>query len=91
MVNATPKIYSVSELNNYGAEDVRVSYYKYTAIDGSDTYMILCANIDKEPLKNVTISLQNELSSLQDALTGEKLNSFDMDTYGYRILFARGK
>ncbi|MBE6695582.1 MAG: hypothetical protein E7587_03935 [Ruminococcaceae bacterium] len=73
------------------ADALKVSYYKYTAVDGGEMYMILCANIDKEPLENVNISLQKELSSMIDALTGEKTDTFDVCSYGYKIFFARAK
>ena len=71
-------------------EAVKVSYYKYMALDGKPMMLVLCANATKNPVQGVEITFEEDIAYMQDALTGEEVQTLDFCKYGYKILFARG-
>ena len=79
---------------NNGAESdhekVKVSYYKYTALDGQQQMLVFVANTAVEPIESTTIRLNEKISTVINAETGESASlTVDLNPFGYKILFMR--
>ncbi len=70
-------------------EKVRVSYYRFTDLSGDPQLLAFVVNISASPVKDVTVRFPENVSTLIDAERGERVGNFDLEGYGYRIVFAK--
>lgn len=72
-------------------ERVKVSYYRYTAYDGSKQLLAFCTNVTKEAVDNVKVNFGDEFTKVIDATNGNAdcIGGMSFDALGYRILFVR--
>jgi len=70
---------------------IKVTYYRYTDIDGSVQLLAFCANISSEEISGVTIEFSEKHSKVIDTLNGnaECDSTFDFGKLGYKILFVK--
>lgn len=69
-------------------EKVKVSYYKYTTITGKTELLAFVVNISSVDIKNVTLSIDENVSEVFNAETSENMKfTFDINSYGYKILY----
>ncbi len=69
---------------------VKVSYYRYRTLTGEVQILAFVANISASPQKEVTVAFEEPVSFAADMEHGEEIGfTFDLDGYGYRILFVR--
>ena len=70
------------------SEKVKVSYYKYTTITGKTELLAFVVNISSRDIKNVTLSIDENVSEVFNAETSENMKfTFDINSYGYKILY----
>lgn len=71
-------------------EKIRISYYRYTDLNGDAQLLAFVVNISASPVERVTVSFPENVSAATDMQTHEKVDfSFDMGAYGCRILFVK--
>lgn len=72
-------------------EKVKVSYYRYTDLSGSVQLLAFVSNISAEPIEKVTVNFAGEpVAKATDMTTKQEVGfTFDLDKYGYRILFVK--
>nr|MBQ4317899.1 hypothetical protein [Clostridia bacterium] len=70
---------------------IKVTYYRYTAYDGSTQLLAFCANITNEPVTGVTIEFAEEHSKVIDAAHGNAVcdGTYDFEKLDYKILFVK--
>ncbi len=69
---------------------VKISYYRYRAVDGAVSLLAFCANTGKEEARGVTFRLQEDaaLTRWDDLTRGEPLSCpLSLRPYEYRIFF----
>lgn len=71
-------------------EKVKVSYYAYTALDGKKTLLAFVVNISAQPIEKVTVKFKDSMSTVLDLMEQQEIGfSFDLDSYGSRILYVK--
>ncbi len=70
-------------------EKVRVSYYRFTDLSGDPQLLAFVVNISAGQVKDVSVEFPESVSTLVDAERGERVGNFDLEGYGYRIIFAK--
>lgn len=71
-------------------EKVKVSYYRYTTLTGEVQLLAFVVNISSKPIEKVTVDFGEKVSSVTDmALKTDVGFTFNMDKYGYRILYLK--
>ena len=70
-------------------EKVRVSYYRFTDLSGDPQLLAFVVNISAVQVKDVSVEFPESVSTLIDAERGERVGNFDLEGYGYRIIFAK--
>ncbi len=71
-------------------EKVRVSYYRYTALDGQDQLLAFVGNISAETIGQVKVTFPERVSQAMDMERQEEIGfSFSLEPYGHRILYIR--
>ena len=80
--------------NGASASDprVKISYYRYEAIDGAVSLLAFCANTSKEEIKDISFKLQESapLTHWDDLTQGGAFpGTLSLKPYEYRILFIR--
>ncbi|MBQ9921074.1 MAG: hypothetical protein IJO52_02720 [Clostridia bacterium] len=71
-------------------EKVKVTYYKYTALDGEVMLLAFAVNISGDPIENVTVEFEENVSKATDPERGENVGfTFGLDGYSYRILYIK--
>ena len=71
-------------------ERIKMSYYRYEALDGHVSLLAFCANTTKERIEDVAFTIPEYLDHPHwtDALSGESMDApFGMDPYSFRILY----
>ncbi len=70
---------------------VKVSYYRYTAYDGSKQLLAFCTNVSKENVSDVKVSFGDEFTKVIDATNGNAdcKDGMSFNALEYRILFVR--
>jgi hypothetical protein len=71
-------------------EKVKVSYYRYTTLTGEVQLLAFAVNISAQPIEQVTVNFGENVCSVTDMTEKKDLGfTFDLDKYGYRILFVK--
>ena len=71
-------------------EKVKVTYYKYTALDGKESLLAFAVNISGEPIESVTIGFEENVTISTDLEKKEDTGfTFGLGGYSYRILYIR--
>ena len=70
-------------------EKVRVSYYRFTDLSGDPQLLAFVVNISAGRVEDVSVKFTESVSTLIDAERGERVGNFDLEGYGYRIIFAK--
>lgn len=71
-------------------EKVKVSYYRYKALDGSNQLLAFAVNISATPVEAVTLDFEEPVTTAIDMETQTEVGlTFGLDRYGYRILFIK--
>ena len=71
-------------------DKVKISYYRYTDLMGSDQLLAFVVNISASPIESVTVSFPEDVTTAKDMLSsGCDGFTFPMDGYGCRILFVK--
>jgi hypothetical protein len=71
-------------------EKVKASYYRYTTLTGEVQLLAFVVNISSKPIEKVTVDFGEKVSSVTDmALKTDVGFTFNMDKYGYRILYLK--
>lgn len=72
-------------------EKVKVSYYRYTDLTGQVQLLAFVSNISAEPIQSVTVAFGGEsVATATDMTAKQEVGfTFDLDPYGYRILFLK--
>jgi len=97
------KIYNAFPIGNsefvpYWASDVKVSddrvkvtYYRYTAYDGTKQLLAFCANVTSDEVTGVTVDFGDEFGKVIDAAHGNAdcSGAMDFEKLGYKILFVK--
>ena len=69
-------------------EKVKVSYYKYITLANEFQLLAFVVNISSQEIKNVKLSFDEQITKSIDAKTTENIGfEFDIEPYGYRILY----
>lgn len=70
-----------------GNRSVKVSYYRYTALSGSQMLLAFAVNLSGEPVEGVTLRFPEPVTRGWDAITREEVGlTLDLEKFGYRIL-----
>jgi len=69
-------------------EKVKLSYYRYTALDGGVQLLAFAVNISGESVQDVTLHFKEKVTRVTDMMTGKDGSmTFDLPPYGCKILF----
>lgn len=71
---------------------IKVSYYKYSALDGSVMLLLFCSNVTTTRVEGAELTLKEEVigNTWVDLLTREKVkNVFSLDPYKYKIILVK--
>ncbi len=70
-------------------EMVKISYYKYTALDGKEQLLAFVVNTSKESV-NITVGFEEKCTLATDMMENADCGfTFDLSPYGNKILFVR--
>ncbi len=71
-------------------QKVRISYYRYTALDGEMQMLAFVGNVSAAPIDQVNVCFPEAVTMGMDMEKKENVGfSFSLEPYGYRILFLR--
>jgi hypothetical protein len=71
-------------------EKVKISYYKYTTLAGDDQLLAFVVNISSDVIEKVSVSFEEQVSEVTDLMNKTECGfTFDLNPYGYKILFIR--
>ncbi len=67
---------------------VKVSYYRYRALDGKESLLAAVVNISPAEVKGVQVTFEENVTESLDMLDGTKAKlTFDIEPYGYKLLY----
>ena len=70
-------------------ENVKISYYKYTSLDGKSQLLAFVVNTSKK-MVNVTVGFEENCALATDMMENAECGfTFDLPPYGNKILFVR--
>ena len=69
-------------------DKVKVSYYRYTALDGSTSLLAFAVNISASELDSIKLDFSENVTAMYDAERSQPVvEPFTLGAYGYRILY----
>jgi len=69
---------------------IKVTYYKYTALDGAVSLLAFAVNISPHPIENITVEFEESVTSAFDPEHNTEADfTFDLGGYSYRILYVK--